>query len=88
MLATSGVTMTGCQIQWTPSNPATLRTSQSVLIRGVVSVQGLDVTILKHTYFRTFYMRKVNALEWSPAGSFTLRKGQISLHNQLVLTLE
>ncbi len=28
------------EIQWTPSNPATLGTSQSVLIRGVASFQG------------------------------------------------
>ncbi len=29
-------------IQWTPSNPATLGTSQSVLIRGVASFSGVD----------------------------------------------
>ena len=27
--------------QWTPSNPATLGTNQSVLIRGVASFQGV-----------------------------------------------
>ena len=28
------------KLQWTPSNPATLGTNKSVLIRGVVSFQG------------------------------------------------
>ena len=28
------------RLQWTPSNPATLGTNQSVLIRGMASLQG------------------------------------------------
>ncbi len=35
-------------VQWTPSNPATLGTCQSVLIRGVASFQGCEA------YFGTF----------------------------------
>ncbi len=34
-----------CLLLWTPSNPATLGTSQSVLIRGVTSFQGWICTI-------------------------------------------
>ncbi len=36
-------------VQWTPSNPVTLVTSQSVLIRGVASFQGWICT-RKHTF--------------------------------------
>ncbi len=42
-----------CTIQWTPSNPATLGTRQSVLIRGVASFQGWICT-RKHN-FVTFW---------------------------------
>ncbi len=40
------------RIQWTPSNPATLGTSQSLLIRGVASFQGWICTILNWPEYR------------------------------------
>ena len=39
-------------VQWTPSNPATLGTNQSVLKRGVASFQGGDLYC--KAYFGTF----------------------------------
>ncbi len=55
--------------QWTPSNPATLGTSQSVLIRGVASFQGVEL-----------YYTMDPSIQWSLTCTYTHTNTHTNVH--------